>query len=211
MEKVVRHLGISRFAEDTGSRQLIGDCITTARRATYALMGSGFHGNNGVNLSVIRQKYLLYIIPRCTYGLETMILKKSHLAQLERYHRRTLKQLMSLPDRTATAAVHLLIGIPPITAFIHIKALGLLGAITRSCDSLLHHIGLRQLAVKDAKSSSWFVYMLQLTESYGLPSPHDLFQSPISKNRWKHLVKKQVYQYYNTLMKQEACLKITLY
>jgi len=210
VEKVYKHLGINRFSQDTGSTQLIADCITTARRASYALMGAGFHGNNGLSIPVIRQMYLLYIIPRCTYGLEALILKKSHLAALERYHRRTLRQLMSLPDRTANEAVHLLIGLPPITAFIHAKALGLLGAISRSPDSLLHHIGLRQLSVKDLRSPSWFIYLFQITSQYGLPSPHELFQAPIKKHKWKIMVRKAVYEFYKDQLIQDARSKSTL-
>ena len=114
-----KHLGIERITQDRSNSTIIKQCISTARRASYALMGAGFHGNNGSSPMVIRQLYLLYVVPRCIYGLETLIFKKSHLEALERYHRKTLKQLLSLPDRTANEAVYLLAGIPPITALLH--------------------------------------------------------------------------------------------
>lgn len=210
VEPLCRHLGIDRFSEDSSNSNLITNCISTARRASYALMGAGFHGNNGNSPVVIRQMYLLYIIPRCTYGLECMVLKKSHLAALERYHRKTLKQLMSLPERTATEAVHLIIGIPPITAFIHMKSLSLLGAIARSPGSILHDVGQRQLSVKDLNSASWFVYMITVTELYGLPSPHELFAHPRSKKQWKTEVKKAVYKHYSDEMSDTAREKSSL-
>ena len=210
VEKMYRHLGVDRFSEDIGSAQLIKGRISSARRASYALMGTGFHGNNGSSFQVIREIYLLYIVPLCTYGLDSIVLKKSHLTALEQYHRKTLRHLMSLPERTATEAVHLLAGIPPITAFIHQKALGLLGAITRTPESLLHQIGLRQLAVKDTNSSSWFVFMYQVTEKYDLPSPHELFESPVPKSKWKTMVKNHVYQHYDTTISQGARTKSTL-
>ena len=129
-----------------------------------------------------------------------MILKKSHLAALERYHRKTLRQLMSLPERTATEAIHLLMGLPPITAIIHQKALSLLGSIARAPESLLHQIGLRQPTIKDMSSNSWFTYMYQVTEQYDLPSPHALFQSPIPKTKWKNKMKKNIENYYNSTL-----------
>lgn len=188
-----RHLGVERFSEDRASTKLMNDCISSARRALYALMDSGFHGNNGNSPAITRQMYLIYILPRCIYGLESMVLKKSHLEVLERYHRKTLKQLMSLPQRTASEAVHLLSGIPPITASLHIRALSLLGAIARSPESIMHQVGLRQLAVKEPNSNSWFVYMYNVTTMYNLPTPHELFKYPIPKVHWKPLVRRKVY------------------
>jgi hypothetical protein len=205
-----RHLGLERYSEDRASSKIINDSICTARRASYALMVSGFHGNNGNSPAVVRQMYVTYVIPRCIYGLESMVLKKSHLEALERYHRKTLKQLMSLPQRTATEAVHLLAGVPPITALLHIKALSLLGAIARSPDSIMYQIGLRQLAVKEASSNSWFVFMSGVTALYDLPSPHELFETAIPKARWKTLVKKHVYNFYQQQLHQTARSKSTL-
>ena len=92
------------------------------------------------------------------YGLETLIFKNSHLEALERYHRKTLKQLLSLPDQTANEAVYLLAGIPPITALSHMMALHLMGAIARSPDSMLQQIGkrpvVRHTTIKTAMEAS---------------------------------------------------------
>ena len=205
-----KHLGIERITQDRSNSTIIKQCISTARRASYALMGAGFHGNNGSSPMVIRQLYLLYVVPRCIYGLETLIFKKSHLEALERYHRKTLKQLLSLPDRTANEAVYLLAGIPPITALLHMKTLNLMGAIARSPDSMLHQIGQRQLAVKDTTSHSWFTHMCSIAELYDLPSPHQLYVTPPSKLQWKHLVQQQVLRHYEMILQQSATSKSTL-
>ena len=42
-----KHLGIERITQDRSNSTIIKQCISTARRASYALMGAGFHGNNG--------------------------------------------------------------------------------------------------------------------------------------------------------------------
>ena len=72
------------------------------RRSAYALMGSGFHGMNGISPAISIHIYRTYVLPRVLYGLEGTILKSKHITKLERFHRKTLRQLQTLPDRTAT-------------------------------------------------------------------------------------------------------------
>jgi hypothetical protein len=93
------HLGIDRYADSLTSDLYIQDKVKMARRTTYALMGAGLHGTNGLAPSTCREMYIVYVIPRLLYGLEAMILKPKHYQMLEMYHRTTLRQL--LPERTA--------------------------------------------------------------------------------------------------------------
>ena len=167
------------------------------------LISAGFHGNTGTGPHALRQIYLTYIIPRCTYGVESidlvrLLMKKSHLNSLERYYRKTLKYLMSLPQCAASDAIHLIIGIPPVTVFIPIKAL------ERSPRS--HHQGLwcailsNVNSVKEFSSNSWLTY--HLTNMYGLPSQDKTLYDIKRKNQWK--------AYYHELMLRSAADRMTM-
>jgi hypothetical protein len=51
--------------------------------------------------------------------MELIIPKATSLIQLELFQKRMLKQILSLPTRTADAAVYVLSGILPVEAQIH--------------------------------------------------------------------------------------------
>ncbi|CAC5411757.1 unnamed protein product [Mytilus coruscus] len=104
----------------------IKERIQIARRTQYALMGSGVHGTNGLNPAISYQIYKTYVIPRLTYGLEVLPLTKSNIEELEIFHRKNLRHLQSLPERTSNAVVLLLLGALPIEAEIHKRQLSLL-------------------------------------------------------------------------------------
>ena len=92
-------------------------------------MGSGCHGTNGLDPPTSFQIYKTYVIPRLIYGLEVLPLTRSDIEQLEKFHRKNLRQLQSLPERTANSAVLLLLGALPIEAEIHKRVLSLLLAL----------------------------------------------------------------------------------
>ena len=173
-------------------------------------MGAGLHGTNGLAPSTCREMYIVYVIPRLLYGLEAMILKPKHYQMLEMYHRTTLRQLLSLPERTAIAASYLLMGILPIEGLLDIKQLTLFGTIANKPDSILHQIALRQLATKTLTSNSWFINIMKRCHKYGLPSPHHMIVDPMPRNRWKKLVKSTVLGYWSTKLQLQAKEKSTL-
>ena len=76
--------------------------------------------------------YKAYVLPRMLCGLETIYLNKTQLQQMEKCHLRTLRQIQSLPQRTATSAVFMLLGALPIEAEIHRKQLSLLHSVINS-------------------------------------------------------------------------------
>ena len=46
------HLGIDRYVNDQSPDASIDDRLTLGRRSAYALMGSGFHGMNGISPAI---------------------------------------------------------------------------------------------------------------------------------------------------------------
>ena len=106
------HLGIDRYSDSITPSQVVPGKISLAYRTTYALMGSGFHGMNGISPKVSTHIYQIYVLSRILYGLEAVILKPGQTAELASYHKRTLREIQSLPPRTAGCAIFLLAGVP---------------------------------------------------------------------------------------------------
>jgi hypothetical protein len=144
------------------------------------------------------------------YGMEVVYLKKGDMSTLETAHRELLRMFQSLPPRSANAATYLLVGAMPIEAEIDMRRLGLLGGIIRSSDMNLRELALRQTAMKDPDSKSWFVRTTVLLIKYGLPSICDLLKDPPEKQSWKLLVKRAVKGHWCGILKTEARSKTTL-
>ena len=204
------HMGLERATSQLTPHSLISDRIQLARRTTYSLTGAGFHGNTGISPSVCRRMISTYIIPRLLFGLEAMILTDRQLQRLEVYLRQLLRQLQNFSDRVANSAVLLLIGIPPVAAQLHIRTLTFLGSIMRSEDSALRQIAIRQLAIKNFKSKSWFIYCARLLYKYDLPSIHHLVSFPPTKPYWARLVKRNILLYWESQLQLEGAQKSSL-
>ena len=95
-------------------------------------MNTALHGTNGLNPKVSYIIYKAYVLPRMLYRLEVIHMYKTQLQQLEKYHLRTLRQLQTLAQRTATSAVFMLLGALPTEAEIHEKQLSLLHSVITS-------------------------------------------------------------------------------
>jgi hypothetical protein len=68
---------------------------------------------------------LVVILKVCTLLGLLIIPKATPLAQLELFKKRMIKQILSLPTRTADPAVYILSGLLPVEAQIHIRAFGI--------------------------------------------------------------------------------------
>ncbi|CAG2234184.1 unnamed protein product [Mytilus edulis] len=182
------HLGIDH---DVNSKYGVKDCvpnrIQTARKTVYALMGAGLHGLNGLNPKVSMHLVKIYVLPRLLYGLDSIILSVSDMKLLSVYYTKLLKQIHHLSKHTATYAVYLLLGQIPVEAELHKRMLNFFGNIIRNHGSVERDVAIRQLAVMPRDSNSWFVKIIDLTEQYGLPSPHDLINVPPGKIEWKNI------------------------
>ena len=98
------HLGILRSTEKEDP-QFVDERIQLARRTSYALMGVGLHGKNGINPLLSAKLLTIYVVPRYLHGLEAVNIHQGDIAKLEKYHKRILKQIQHLPERTADEAV----------------------------------------------------------------------------------------------------------
>ena len=104
------HLGIKRDSvSNSGHSTTVDDRTKSARGCTYSLMGAGLpdetQGNPRVSLSL----WNTYVLPRLTYGLDVLT-SNSEFQKLKQFHKKFLKQVMHLHERTADTAVYILSG-----------------------------------------------------------------------------------------------------
>ena len=92
----------------TGHTKTVDERIQSARRCAYSLMGAGLHGQNGVNPMVSLTMWNVFVLPCLLYGLDILTLIKTEISKINQSHKKFLKQIMHLPDRTADAAIYIL-------------------------------------------------------------------------------------------------------
>jgi hypothetical protein len=77
------HIGVTR------SRIKEVELNIDARRTKYGLLGTGFHGTNGIDPITAYQMYKTYVLPRMLYGLEILPLTRTQINLLEGSHRKS--------------------------------------------------------------------------------------------------------------------------
>ena len=165
VEPKLTHLGLLR-AEKAESTLNISARIGVARRTLYALIKTGVHGSNGLNPRISYRIYQAYVIPRLLYSLDGMSLSDTHINQLQRFHISFLRRIQSLPERTASYVVQLLLEALPIQAELHKRQLSLLHSIVRSGNMRLKSLLERQLTL--GYSKSFFCMAEKTLEFYDL-------------------------------------------
>ena len=78
----------------------IKEKINIGRRTAYSIMGAGFHSGNGLKVCLNCFLWSTFIVQRITYGLEVLTLTKNDIEMLEKFQRKSLKQIQSLPHKT---------------------------------------------------------------------------------------------------------------
>ena len=154
-------------------------------------MGSGVHGTNGLDPKTTYQIYNTYALPRLLFGLEVLPLKTTHINKLEDFHRKTIRFLQSLPQRTSIAAIYLLMGALPLQAEYHKKQLSLLYSLLACENNNIHEIMIRQISVNYDNENSFFTNIRGVLYMYELPTISE-FQHQLRTNLvWKQEIKKK--------------------
>jgi hypothetical protein len=184
--------------------------MNTATRTIYALFGAGLHGCNGSNPNISRKIWSTYVLPRMLHGAELWQLTGTQLDRLELFQRDKLKQLQGLPPRTADIATLGLIGVFPIEAVIHKKALMLFRSLIEDRSGIEYEICLRQLALKQPDTRSWTGYIQPILKMYGLPSAFSLILNTPGKIKWKLTVKSAIETYWEDVFISKGTAKSSL-
>ena len=174
------HLGIIRDLHSAGKYSTIRNNTGKARKALYALMGTGMHGTNGLTPAAICIHMLqIYVMPILLYGLEILLPSERELQEAIKLHENTLRQLLSLPTSSAKPAMYILSGQIPLTGQIHRKALTFFGSILRNEQSIEQELAERQIVMKSSKANSWFSEVKKILIRYNLPTALTLLQNPV--------------------------------
>ena len=203
------HLGLIRAVKNE-EKVNIENKITLARKTLYSLLNTGVHSTNGINPKVSYKIYQAYILPRLLSGLETLQLNQTQINELSLFHRKTLRQIQSLPQRTASSAVLLLLGALPLEAELHRRQLSLLYGIAKSNNETLHKLALRQSLVTDCNERSFFANIIHILDMYQLPSIQQLLESPPTKYQWKKLANQAVNSFWTIRLQQDLLQKSSL-
>lgn len=174
--------------------------IRSARKAAYSLMRVGLHGEDGLGPSAAIKIVQTFVTPRLLYGIEATIPSKQELEDMEKFHRKILRQIQGLPESTATEAIYILSGDLPIQLQYHMRVLTLFGSICRlSMDHPLRRMAKRQMATQAQTSKSWFSRAKQIGELYELNLDSQLC-SPWPKRTWKKFIQERIriYHHYET-------------
>lgn len=203
------HLGLFR-AETKENEINIEDRLSLARRTMYSLINTGFHGSNGLNPAVSLRIYQCYVLPRLLFGLEVLPLTITQASALTRFHVQVLRKLQSLPDRTATGIVYLLLGALPVEAEIHKRQLSFLYNILSCENETIQTLNERQIAVNLDNQLSFYCRVNEVLSLYGLPNIASLKESLTTKLSWKTQVKQAVNRYWTEKFNSDIADKSTL-
>ncbi|CAC5407671.1 unnamed protein product [Mytilus coruscus] len=203
------HLGITRSSKNENMLN-IEERISLARRTSYSLMKTGVHGGtNGLNSRISYTIYKIYILPRLLYSLEVLPLNLTQLKALSDFHLTFLRNIQSLPTRTASIGIYSLLGALPLEAELHKRQLSLLHSISVSENQNLKEILLRQyhLQINQGTFLERIEFVLQ---QYNLPTIEELWDNTPSKFTWKHTVRSAISDFWNDKFRTEIAQKSTL-
>ena len=205
VDSKLSHLGLTRTEKSENSIN-IAERISTARRTLYALIKTGVHGTSGLNPKFSYEIYQINVIPRLLYSLEVLPLTDTQIVQLQRFHISTLKRIQSLPERTASSVVQLLLGALPVQAEIHKRQLSLLHSIANSKNARIKGLMSRQLSLEGQKS--FFVSAEHTLKMYSLPPSSQL--ENFSKLAWKKMTRQSINSFWTRCLVEEAQTKSSL-
>ncbi|CAC5423170.1 unnamed protein product [Mytilus coruscus] len=191
------HLGIIRTPSMKQNIQSnVEENVKKARRSAYALFGSGFHGENGLDPESLIHLFKTYISPVLLYGMELLTPKSAHLETLEKFQKKMLKQILSVPMSTPDPAVYILTGILPVEAQIHAKMMTFFCSICQQADSSVEkQLGKRQLTVKSSGSHSWYIEVQRVMFKYNLGRALDMLDNADVTKTTINQIKRQIANY----------------
>ena len=204
------HLGIEYDLSTYNgtARATVDSRLKLGRSTIYSLMGAGLHGINGINPISSLHIYTIYVMPRVIYGLEGIDVNPSNIARLETAHRAFIRNIQSLPKRTAIPALFILSGILPIEAIIDCKRLNIIPSLCKNptINDIIH----RQTAMKELSSSSWVIKTQLLLNKYNLKHLISVIQEKPSKECWKKQVDEAIHDHWATVLRREAATKSSI-
>ena len=147
----------------------------------------------------------LYGTPVLMSGLASLVMSAKELSLVDQQLKRTIQNIIKLPNSSPTALVYFISGTLPGTAILHLRQLTLFGMVCRLPRDPLHQLACHAL-LSSTSQSSWFVKIRDLLLKYQLPHPLLLLKSPPQKDVYKKLLKSKVIDYWEKKLRLEASL-----
>ncbi|CAC5395647.1 unnamed protein product [Mytilus coruscus] len=179
----------------------VSNKITKAIRTAYSLMSAGFHGNNGLDPSTCIHILKTYIIPTLIYGLEIIVTDETNMEKLLKFHKRMIKQIISVTQNTSDVVPYIISGLIPIVGQIHLRTLTYVYNIFLLPEtSTEKQLSRRQLYLKSVQSNSWFNIVKKIFWKYNLPDIYLQLETPYKKMQLKQLIYQEVFKYWKDQM-----------
>ncbi|VDI58072.1 Hypothetical predicted protein [Mytilus galloprovincialis] len=142
--------------------------------------------------------------------LEVLPLNARQLKALSDFHLTFLRNIQSLPVRTASVAIYALLGALPLEAELDKRQLSLLHSILTSENQNLKEILIRQYRLQVNQGT-----FLERTESilnkYNLPTIEEVWENTPTKINWKHTTRSAIIKFWQEWIKTEISQKSTLH
>ena len=192
------------------NKENIEDRLKIARRTVYALLGPGLHARKGMSPIVSAKLWQTYVIPRSLYGIEVLNYTKTDILKFEKLQLKICRQIQGLPNRTANAAVYILLGLEPIQSVVDRLLLTFFGCIIQDEDSIEYRIVERQLQMPSENINTFVNSLKAVLHKYGLPKPDELLETVPTKQQWKITVKDATQKYWEEKWEKEKSEKSTM-
>ena len=198
----VEHVGIIRSVQ--GNLAHLQSRFTAHRKQLGSILPAGLARGHKANPVATLKAHQTFCLPVLLSGTAALVLKNTEVKLIEKYVKDTLSNLQKLLPRTPSPVVFFLGGHLPATAYLHICQLTLFGMVCLLKGSVLHKISEYLLSTSRISGGSWIMQVRELSIMYGLPSPLSLLHSPLSKPKFKSLVKSHVINYWEIKLHSEA-------
>ena len=200
--ETAEHVGILRSS--SGNSVTILTRITAHKNALRAVLFSGMarghRGNPAASLHVDQ----VYGVPVLLSGLGPLVFSKPDLSLVNQHHKEIISNLQRLLPSTPRSVVYFLAGSLPGEALLHLRQLTIFGMISRLQNSTSHELARNLLSSDVPPTKSWIFQVQEHCRQYDLPDPLQQLHSPIPKETFKRLVKKNVLSYWEHLLRVEA-------
>ena len=196
------HVGMLRSS--SGNSPTILARLTAHRNALRAVlhtgMARGHRGNPAASLHVDQ----VYGIPVLLSGLGPLVLSNPEFNLVSQHHKEITSNLQRLLPCTPRSVVYFLGGTLPGEALLHIRQLTIFGMICRLQENSAHQVANNVLNSETPQTKSWFYHIQELCQQYCLPEALYQLQSPLPKDSFKKLIKKNIVNHWEQLLRAEA-------
>ena len=196
------HVGV--ILSTSGNMPNLLNRITSHKKAMSSVLSAGFARGHHANPAAALRVHQLYGTPVLFSGLASQVLSRTEIKIIDSHYQNTLQNLQRLHPKTPRSVVLLLAGSLPGEGVLHTKQLTLFAMVCRLQDNPLNKHARHVLTSSPPSAKSWFQQIRDLCLQYSLPHPLHLLDTPPSKGSFKLLVRNNVCEYWEKIIRNEV-------